>query len=225
MNRFMESDPFLLSDESQFNYTVQYGVSDSLNAISTLGAHGRINLRMELIDDATGNVIGVHDNVTISSSRINTFVSENHAVSNKGIGSKMVRLRLAIQDNIEPVYVITNIFAMTKVFLNKSISQTAINYDGKPVVTDYDLSQNYPNPFNPSTTISFQVPVEGVVSLKVFDILGKEVATLVNDHRPAGRYDVSFDASRLSSGVYVYELRTFEGLTPHVLSKKMTLLK
>ncbi len=74
------------------------------------------------------------------------------------------------------------------------------------IVTSYNLSQNYPNPFNPSTTISWQSPVDSWQTLKVYDILGKEVAVLVDEFRQAGRNQVKFDASRLASGVYIYRI-------------------
>ncbi len=74
--------------------------------------------------------------------------------------------------------------------------------------TDFKLEQNYPNPFNPSTIITFQIPEAGLVSLKVYDLLGREVATLVDEHKTAGSYDVEFNASELSSGVYFYKLIT-----------------
>jgi hypothetical protein len=70
------------------------------------------------------------------------------------------------------------------------------------------LNQNYPNPFNPTTTISFTIPSTSNVSLKVFNILGKEVATLVNESKSAGNYSINFNASGLSSGVYFYQLTT-----------------
>jgi hypothetical protein len=70
----------------------------------------------------------------------------------------------------------------------------------------FELKQNYPNPFNPTTTISFDLPVNGNVSLKVFNTSGKEVATLVNETRSAGYYNINFNASNLSSGVYYYRL-------------------
>jgi predicted GH43/DUF377 family glycosyl hydrolase len=85
----------------------------------------------------------------------------------------------------------------------------------------YLLHQNYPNPFNPSTTIEFDLPKTSEVSLKVFNILGEEVATLVSDRLSAGSYSYEWDASKLASGVYLYRLET-EGF---VQTKKMILMK
>jgi hypothetical protein len=86
---------------------------------------------------------------------------------------------------------------------------------------DYALSQNYPNPFNPSTTINFTIPNSELVTLKIFNILGNEIATLVDENLPAGAYRYSFDAQNLASGVYLYELKT--GNFKEI--KKMNLLK
>jgi hypothetical protein len=85
----------------------------------------------------------------------------------------------------------------------------------------YNLSQNYPNPFNPSTTISFQLPISGEVSLRVYDILGNEVATLVNEEKHAGNYQIDFNSEGLSSGVYYYKLQ----VGGFVETKKMILIK
>ena len=76
------------------------------------------------------------------------------------------------------------------------------------VVVDFKLSQNYPNPFNPTTTINFSIPKAGNVTLKVYDALGNEVATLVNGYKNAQSYQVDFDASSLTSGIYFYTLKT-----------------
>ena len=73
-------------------------------------------------------------------------------------------------------------------------------------LNSYELEQNYPNPFNPSTQINYNVGEGGLVNLKVYNILGIEVATLVNEYKPAGSYRVSFDGNNLSSGVYIYNL-------------------
>ncbi len=72
---------------------------------------------------------------------------------------------------------------------------------------DYLLFQNYPNPFNPSTNIKYELPVYGFVTLKIFDLLGNEVAALVDENKEAGKYQIEFNALNLSNGVYFYELR------------------
>jgi photosystem II stability/assembly factor-like uncharacterized protein len=83
------------------------------------------------------------------------------------------------------------------------------------------LRQNYPNPFNPSTVIQYQIPINGMVTLKVFDILGREIKTLVNEYKNQGTYTVLFDASKLSSGIYFYQIRSGNFIS----TKKMILMK
>ncbi len=83
------------------------------------------------------------------------------------------------------------------------------------------LTQNYPNPFNPSTKISYAIPQNSFVELKVFNLIGQEIATLVNQEKPAGNYEVNFKASNLPSGIYIYKMKAGE----YVQIKKMILLK
>ncbi|RIK71194.1 hypothetical protein DCC62_22090, partial [candidate division KSB1 bacterium] len=83
---------------------------------------------------------------------------------------------------------------------------TSIDVEPSELPTQIGLMQNYPNPFNPSTTIEFSLPQSGYVTLKVYNLLGKEVATLLEGNKPAGRHTVSFDASALTSGLYYYTL-------------------
>jgi hypothetical protein len=83
---------------------------------------------------------------------------------------------------------------------------TSVSNPVTGIPNEYRLLQNYPNPFNPITKISFDLPKQGLVTLKVYDILGREVRTLVNEVKNAGTYIVEFDGSELSSGVYFYRL-------------------
>jgi hypothetical protein len=73
--------------------------------------------------------------------------------------------------------------------------------------TDYQLYANYPNPFNPSTTIAYDLPHDATVSLKVYDVMGREVATLVQEYQPAGRHRVQFHPNGLASGAYIYQIQ------------------
>lgn len=97
---------------------------------------------------------------------------------------------------------------------------TGVN-DQSDVPTEFNLNQNYPNPFNPTTTISYSLPTNGFVTLKVYDILGKEVVTLVNEEKTEGNYSVDFDGSKLASGTYL--CRIVSGA--FIQTKKMVLMK
>ncbi len=101
-----------------------------------------------------------------------------------------------------------------------SSSLTEINEDGS-LPGKFKLEQNYPNPFNPETSIQYQLPTKGNVSLRVFDLLGNEVALLLNDYKNAGKYEVKFNGSNLSSGVYFYQIKAGQFLE----TKKFVLMK
>ena len=88
-------------------------------------------------------------------------------------------------------------------------------------VTNYILYHNYPNPFNPTTTIRYEFPQDGFVTIDVYDILGQRVRTIVNEFKKADRYEVNFNAVGLSSGVYIYRMKVNDFIT----SKKMILLR
>jgi hypothetical protein len=96
-----------------------------------------------------------------------------------------------------------------------------IEVNNNAVVDNFILAQNYPNPFNPSTKISWQSQLDAQTSLKIYDLLGNEVVTLLDEYKPAGNYDVSFDAASLSSGVYYYSIK----VGSLVQTKKMILMK
>jgi len=99
---------------------------------------------------------------------------------------------------------------------------TSIGPGGDQLPQQFKLEQNYPNPFNPTTTIRYGLPQESEVTLKVYNTMGREVATLVqSETRSAGWYNATFDASNLSSGIYIYRLKTSE----RMLSDKLTLIK
>jgi hypothetical protein len=85
----------------------------------------------------------------------------------------------------------------------------------------YRLYHNYPNPFNPSTRIAYDLPASGNVSLKVYDILGNEIRTLVNGIKPAGHYEVEFNAGNIPTGIYIYQLKA----GGNIISNKMLLVK
>lgn len=120
-------------------------------------------------------------------------------------------------------YVVTNVFKYNLVYAKINGVEYGILpvYDNINSVKNFKLSQNYPNPFNPSTTIAYQIPGTEFITLKVYDILGREVATLVNEEKPAGSYETQFEGSGLTSGIYFYQLNTGN----YAETKKMFLLK
>lgn len=105
-------------------------------------------------------------------------------------------------------------YLKSTITFNSSCQLVIVDSVGTSGITDenlkklnFELFQNYPNPFNPNTKISWQSPVGSHQTIKVFDVLGNEVATLVDEYKPPGRYEVDFDANRLASGVYFYQLK------------------
>ena len=101
------------------------------------------------------------------------------------------------------------------------ISSTTVDPTNNGLPNEFSLHQNYPNPFNPSTTISYSIQSSSFVTLKVYDVLGNELAKLVNAQKPKGSYEITFDAGNLPSGIYFYTLKAGS----FVKTKKMILLK
>jgi hypothetical protein len=100
----------------------------------------------------------------------------------------------------------------------------SMTYSAPPAtnpVDNYILYQNYPNPFNPNTTIRYELPQDGVVTIDIYNILGQKVKTLLNEFQKADRYEVTFNSTGLASGVYIYRMKVNEFIT----SKKMILIK
>ncbi|MFO7526320.1 MAG: T9SS type A sorting domain-containing protein [Ignavibacteriaceae bacterium] len=102
-----------------------------------------------------------------------------------------------------------------------NFSPTSVDDIDLTVINDFKLEQNYPNPFNPSTIIRYQIPDNGYVTLKVYDVLGSEVTTLVDEYKNAGRYEGELNGKELTSGVYFYQFRS----NGYVQTKKMILIK
>ena len=101
-----------------------------------------------------------------------------------------------------------------------AVNPTAVREDGQ-IISEFKLAQNYPNPFNPSTKIAYSLVTGGNVTLKVYDVSGKEVSSLVNQYQSAGEHSINFNASKLNSGVYFYSI----SCGTYKETKKMVLMK
>jgi len=107
------------------------------------------------------------------------------------------------------------------IFIGTGKGLVAVGEDRSDLPKTFTLSQNYPNPFNPSTAISYQLPASNLVTLKIFDILGREITTLVNEVKTPGEYSVQWDPQGQASGVYFYTLRAGD----FVATRKLVLLR
>ena len=133
-------------------------------------------------------------------------------------GAPMVApVDVALNYNAGVAYVVDLYAEKVFVFNNTTVSVD----DNKLTVTDFQLEQNFPNPFNPSTIIKFSLSKTNHVKLVVSDMLGREVATLIDETKSAGNHSVTFNAANLSSGVYLYSLISGD----QKITKKMLLMK
>jgi len=124
---------------------------------------------------------------------------------------------------LDTLCIVSNsIYSLTKVPLRGSLSSpTSVSQNSSDIPKNYGISQNYPNPFNPTTVINYQLPISSFVTLKVYDILGKEVATLISARKNAGYYNTTFNGAHLPTGVYFYRLHAGS----YTQTKKIVLLK
>ncbi|MCE1187868.1 MAG: T9SS type A sorting domain-containing protein [Ignavibacteria bacterium] len=219
LNSAMETRVFPLTPGSKLSYSVQYGVNDSAFASVVLAGNNEVHFRVELVEAVSGKVLEAFDNVTYNSLNVQQYNNIAYEVQNELSGSKEVFLRLRTQSTINGELNISDKYASQSVLPKAAAKRVVMG--GKDKVTNYALEQNYPNPFNPTTTINYQIPKSGHVILKIYDMLGREVETLVNGQMTAGRYSVVFNAAHLASGVYVYELRCGEFSS----SRKLLLMK
>jgi photosystem II stability/assembly factor-like uncharacterized protein len=174
-----------------------YTVDITTGAATLLGNTGDGKVTPAIAFNKDGTLYGLKG----TSSEINKLIS---IVDSTGVGTEIGTLGKS---------------GLQAIIMNEII--TGIYEDENLILTSYKLSYNYPNPFNPSTKISWQKPVGSWQTLKIYDVLGNEVATLIDEYKPAGKYEMEFNAEALPSGVYFYQLKAGEFTD----TKKMLLLK
>ncbi len=137
----------------------------------------------------------------------NTFV-DNEIIFSKPIWEKTVKYYVVAVDNTNKTSCPSDQVSLSgqEVLLPKYNSNENVN--SKDLAVENSLASNYPNPFNPITTISYSIEEDNLVTIKIYDVLGREVATLVNEYKPAGSYEIEFNAKLLPSGMYMYKIQS-----------------
>jgi hypothetical protein len=219
LNEVARTNNFYLNSQSQLMFSNFYYVVNKNLADSLFTNEFSLKFKCELVSASTNNAVGTFDNITYNKFNVQEYANPSYLIDCNGIEAGDYYLRLFSTVNDEVMYSISEI-QRDNVSLEKQ-NFILRNFKGEVSPIDYTLEQNYPNPFNPSTTIRYQIPQDGIVTLKIYDILGSEVATLANEEKVAGKYEVNFNASTLASGVYIYKIQ----VGSFVNSKKMIFLK
>jgi hypothetical protein len=195
---------------------------DTSAAVNVLGDNGYVGYKMELLDNNTNKPIATIKESKLTSTNVSSCKLSSYNLNVSKVGTRTVRVRITLNTNINGLdgalvneYGTIDIGALAKSTVNE------ITLHGSEIIKEYALEQNFPNPFNPTTTIHYQIPNAGHVTLKVYDMLGREVATLVNQEQEQGQYSATFDASRLASGVYISKLTAGD----YTKTMKMVLMK
>ncbi len=145
----------------------------------------------------------------------------------EGMGTTTQPVNYSFEDNIIGLNATEIMYRLKQVDLDGHYVYSDVVKVEQIIPADYSLTQNYPNPFNPTTTIQYALPADNFVTLKVYDILGQEVVSLVNEFQKAGTYNVTFNAENLPSGLYIYNIKAGVDASSSAFSQtmKMMLLK
>ena len=182
--------------------------------------YSKLTLLSEYVKPAErGNSIFPKSGIIPSNTSANIELKVNATSLERGTYSpKFILTDVNTMETIEVIPIRFNVISKSEKEVSHKLSK---ENNGEQLPDKYELSQNYPNPFNPSTRIKYSILADGLVTLKVYDVLGSEVTTLVNENKQAGFYEVEFNASSLANGVYFYRLQAGD----FVETKKMILLK
>ncbi len=220
LNDALKSNTFQLNSQSEILFSNYYYVLNHEEAPSILSDDFVINASIRLINASTNEVTGIFDPVQYTSQNTDMHNYRGYEIDCSGIepGEYYMELHLSCDESMN--YYLGRI-QREEVLLAKG-SLIKKSFTGGEIPVTCRLEQNYPNPFNPVTTISYYMPETGKVTLKIYDILGAEVATLKNGFQDEGRHSVTFNGAGLASGVYIYKLDVGDTFSE---TKKLVLLK
>lgn len=196
--KYSHTGPVVSGYNEDFQFSIAFGKEKEMGIFSDIASRGDIWRAVTLRPSSLDSIDCIY--VKISGGFKNTVVQIDYLTFVEYLGGPAISVVEDFEDS------------------------TITDVEDEPTIpTNFSLSQNYPNPFNPSTTITFQLSKSAFVNLKVFDVLGREIETLVNEEKSIGEYSVRFDASHLSSGMYIYQINAGHG--QFVQTKKMILMK
>ena len=213
------------SGETYINYIYKTtNAGDNWNVVNTFQGNKSYNTIMSLPNTGTAFAVGNNIDTAIQwIDKITTLKTTNYGLNwvSKDFNPKLLAYGLSLVDANNFFISAGEINLAAQILKSTNGGNVFVNQIGASVPSSYSLGQNYPNPFNPSTVVRFQLSVFCDVSLKVYDVKGREVQTLVNERLRAGTYEAKFDGSGLNSGVYYYKLVAGDISE----TKKMLLLK
>ena len=216
------TEPFVIDKNSELLVDASYFVNDKEKATELLGKEGFVEYDMELVDAVNPEkVISKLAGVKFDKDNLPELTQKYYSFNTEGLDNMQVRIKLNIKKSIKAETYNAKVYSANSEESNKKSNYETVNITPNEIVKEYALNQNYPNPFNPTTTISYAIPKSGKVTLKVYDVLGKEVAELVNGYKSKGRHSVRFNGNNLSSGIYFYKLTSGD----FTAVKKLILMK
>lgn len=221
VNSYTDSPTGNYSNSTNRTLTLTNAINVSASKVTKVSYFRRYAI--DTIDNAYLDVST--DNGTTWSSAVfynktnTTWTKDIIDITSLANGSSQMKIRFSLVSNGSVVN--DGIYIDNIRIVNYNAVPTNITVTSNEIPNQYSLNQNYPNPFNPNTKISFAIPEKNFVSLKIYDMLGKEIASLVNEELAAGNYNYDFYASGLSSGIYYYTIKSGN----FSQTKKMTLIK
>ncbi len=219
LNDNVHSAGFYLTTNSTLLFSHNYYVVNPEAAESQLSVEDEVRFKVQLVHAATNQVAATVDQVTYNQNNVDDYAQIDYQLDCSGIQAGDYYLRLVTEVDGAGEFTLGNGRAEDNELPKLTVRQ--IRFEEIAVPITYNLAQNHPNPFNPSTVINYELSQPGNVVLKVYDISGREITTLVNGYMDSGRYQVVFDAGRLATGVYVYRIVSGN----FTAQKKMLLIK
>ncbi len=225
VNTLLETQPFSLKSNSKVTFVDFTVAADSEAVFALLGDTGYVSFNVELLNASTNKVLGTIKQARFDSSSLSKYSQAAYNLNTRGISGSNLKIIITASTNISnPIAIPVDDYATENIATDASIQ--SLTMQQLNLITTYALAQNYPNPFNPTTTITYDLPANGLVTLNVYDVLGRKVETLVSGRQNAGNHSVAFDGSHLTSGVYFYRVNiTGNDGKNFVSTKKMLLMK